>query len=70
MGLFENVFVSKIKGDAKKRKHKSVTTTILSAVAVCANPFPKHPTEEVRTLDLSPFTVPAEQMYMLSTEMG
>ena len=69
MGLFENTFVSKIKRDEKKHKHKSKAKTILFAVAMCANPFLKGSSGGSHTLDLSPFTVPAEQMYQLSTEM-
>jgi hypothetical protein len=69
MGLFEGVFVSKIKGDVKKRNRKSMPMTILFAVAMHSTAFPRSSEMEPRPLDLSPFTIPAEQMYTLSTEM-
>lgn len=69
MDLFGSAFISKIKGSVKKRNRKSMAMTILFAVATRATAFAKHPKMEPRPLDLSPFTIPAEQMYTLSTEM-
>lgn len=65
MGLFDNVFISRIKGDAKQIPKKKMAATILYAIAAEPSALSRKST----SLDLSPFTVPAEQVYVLSTEI-
>jgi len=67
MGLFEKIGASKIKGDPKKRTRKPVT--MLFAIATQIAPFSHYSGMNPRPLDLSPFSVPAEQMYVLTTEI-
>jgi hypothetical protein len=65
VGLFDNVFMSCIRGNEKRRFRKNIAKTVLFVVANPSTSLAR----KGGSLDLSPFTVPAEQVYRLSTEI-